>query len=190
MSEGRFKDFRFKILLSYVPLMNLFKLFEISSQLEIIFCAIKNPYRIFDMFVEISRRRYFAITKYMVLGGKMVSIFNGKEIDKIKIDKLKNIAYRRYSSSIYEEYFADINSVNDLAYLHDINVKDENLAFGMDWFMCYSVTDYNVTILEWVSLNTKYKMQQVVEMMNFLKQLFIQNKDKWFTADMRHDTSF
>ena len=33
-------------------------------------------------------------------------------------------------------------------------------------------------------------MQQAVEMMNVLKQIFMQNKDKFFIADMRHDTSY
>lgn len=120
----------------------------------------------------------------------MVLIFSGKEIDNTKIDKLKNIAYRRYSSSIYEDYFADINCIDDLAYLHGTNVEDESLVLGTNWFMCYSVTDFDVTILEWVSINTEYKIQYVVEMMNFLKHIFIQNKDKCFSADMRHDTSF
>jgi len=120
----------------------------------------------------------------------MISIFTGKEIDRDKINKLKNIAYKRYSSNIYKEYFNDINCIDDLANLHSINTEDENLAFGTDWFMCYYVTDYAVTILEWISLKNEFKVKQVVEMMTFLKQLFIQNKDKWFIADMRHDTSY
>ncbi len=59
----------------------------------------------------------------------MVSIFNEKGIGKIKICKLKNIAYRGYSSSIYEEYFANINSFSDLVYC------DNNLIFS--FYLCF-----------------------------------------------------
>ena len=59
-----------------------------------------------------------------------------------------------------------------------------------DWFLCYYETEYFVTLLEWASSNDLGNMQQVIEMMNALKQIFIANKGKVFAADMRHDTSY
>ena len=120
----------------------------------------------------------------------MIEFYKGKAIDQDKIQKIKNIANTRYSSEIFNEYFNDVNDVNDLSHLHGVDINMENLVIGTDWFICYSESKYYVTILEWVSINNKSKMQQVVEMMNVLKQIFIRNKDKLFIADMRHDTSY
>lgn len=120
----------------------------------------------------------------------MVEFYNGKEIDKDKIQKIKNIAYRGYSSEIFNEYFKDVNDIEDLSDLHDVDISMENLVISTDWFICYSESDDYVEILEWVSIIDRSKIQQVVEMMNVLKQIFIKNKDKLFIAAMRHDTSY
>ena len=120
----------------------------------------------------------------------MVKFYKGKAIDQDKIQKIKDIAYRRYSSEIFNEYFNGVNDVKDLSHLHGVDINMENLVISTDWFLCYSESKYYVTILEWVSINNTSKMQQVVEMMHILKQIFIQNKDKLFIADMRHDTSY
>lgn len=120
----------------------------------------------------------------------MVEIFKGKEINKNKIEILKNIAYRKYTQEIYNEYFNDINDVRDLAYLHDVSINRETLVIGTDWFLCYAELDYSVKILEWVASDNGDKMHQVVEMISTLKKIFLQNKEKMFIADMRHDTSY
>ena len=120
----------------------------------------------------------------------MVAIFKGKEIDKSKIEILKMIAYRRYTQEIYNGYFSGIEDVYDLAFLHDVNFDMENIAIGTDWFLCYTESEYFVQISEWVSIDNENKIQQVVEMMSTLKKIFLQNKEKLFTADMRHDTSY
>ena len=120
----------------------------------------------------------------------MVEIFKGKEINYSKIEILKNIAYKRYSQKIYNEYFKDIKNVEDLAYLHGVSTNAETLVIGTDWFLCYAESDYCVEILEWVSINNETKIKQVSEMMNILKQIFINNTGKVFIADMRHDTSY
>lgn len=120
----------------------------------------------------------------------MVEIFKGKEISKSKIEILKSIAYRRYSREIYNEYFNSIEDVKDLAYLHDVSIDMENLVIGTNWFLCYTETDYDVQISEWVSIDIGNKIQQVAEMMSTLKKIFLQNSDKLFIADMRHDTSY
>ena len=120
----------------------------------------------------------------------MIQIFKGKDIGYDEIKILKNIAFKRYSQEIYEEYFSNIKDIKDLAYLHDTNVDMENLVIGTNWFLCYSESDYYITILEWISLNDGNKFMQAIEMMSVLKEIFLQNKDKLFIADMRHDTSY
>lgn len=120
----------------------------------------------------------------------MVEVFNGKEINKSKIEILKNIASRRYTKEIYIEYFSDIKNVSDLAYLHNVSIGKEKLVIGTDWFLCYTESDYHVQISEWVSIDNEHKIQQVAEMMTILKKIFLQNKEKIFIADMRHDTSY
>lgn len=120
----------------------------------------------------------------------MVEFYKGEAIDQDKIQKIKDIAYRRYSPEIFNEYFNDVNDVNDLSHLHGVSINMETLVISTDWFICYSESKYYVTILEWVSINNINKMQQVIEMMHVLKQIFIQNKDKLFIASMRHDTSY
>lgn len=120
----------------------------------------------------------------------MVEIFKGEEINKSKIKVLKNIAYRRYAKEIYIEYFNDIKNVEDLAYLHGVNIEEETLVVGTDWFLCYTESNWHVQISEWVSVDNEHKFQQVAEMMTVLKIIFLQNKGKIFMADMRHDTSY
>jgi len=120
----------------------------------------------------------------------MVEFYKGKAIEQDKIQRIKNIAYRRYSPEIFNEYFNGVNDIKDLSHLHGVDINMENLVIGTDWFLCYSESKHYVTILEWVSIDNRSNLQQVVEMMHVLKQIFIQNKEKLFIADMRHDTSY
>ncbi len=120
----------------------------------------------------------------------MVEIYKGKNIDDEKIRFLKYISSKKYSKEIYDEYFKDINSVKDLANLHITTIKDECLAKGTDWFLCYNEFEYAVNILEWVSINNENTVKQAIEMIELFKKIFFQNKNKIFIADMRHDTSY
>lgn len=120
----------------------------------------------------------------------MVEFYKGNEIDRDKIQKIKGIAKKGYSSEIFNEYFQNLNDVEDLSYLHDITIDMERLMIGSNWFICYSESIYYVTILEWISVDERKNMKQTLEMMNALKQIFIANKGKVFAADMRHDTSY
>lgn len=120
----------------------------------------------------------------------MVEIFKGKEIDNRKISILKNIAYRRYNKQIYNEYFADIHTVEGLAGVHGLSIDNENLVLGTDWFLCYTESNNFVVILEWVSIDNDNIIKQTAEMMSIFKKIFLQNKEKFFVADMRDDTSY
>lgn len=122
--------------------------------------------------------------------GKMrtVEIYIGKEIDKEKITRIKQIAASRYASPIYKSYFSNINDLDDL---HDIDINDEILILGKDWFLCCTVSRNTVAILEWIAIDDKKtKIIQSIEMMKVFKELMLQYKDKLFTAHMRHNTSY
>lgn len=120
----------------------------------------------------------------------MVEIFKGEEITSNQIEAIKNIASKRYSKEIYDEYFSRIKDIKDLARLHNVKDFRETIAIGTDWFLCYAELDYHVEILEWVAVDNENKFGQSIEMMNTLKQLFLRNKKKIFVAGLRHDTSY
>ena len=120
----------------------------------------------------------------------MVEFYKGNEVDRDKIQKIKGIAKKGYSPAIFNEYFQNLNDVEDLSHLHGISIDMERLIIGSNWFICYSESKYYVTILEWISVDERKNMKQTLEMMNTLKQIFIANKGKVFAADMRHDTSY
>lgn len=122
---------------------------------------------------------------------RKVSIYKGKEILKVHIDRIKEIAKNRYPVKIYEDYFANIKDVNQLAYSHSSEVNDEVLILGKDWFLCYEEKEFTFNILEWISLDVKEeKMIQIAEMKKVLKDLLIDNSNKLIIADMRHDSSY
>lgn len=120
----------------------------------------------------------------------MVNLYEGTEINTKEIQKLKDIAFQRYPIKIFNDYFENVNDIEDLAKLHNVNINTERLVLGNDWFLCYSETERYIKILEWVSLDSGNKMLQLSEMIHVLKKLFIKNKNKLFIADMRHDTSY
>ena len=127
----------------------------------------------------------------MIIMKRKVNVYKSKEISKIHIDRIKEIAKNRYPSKIYEDYFANISNVEQLAYLHDVEVNDEVLILGDDWFLCYEKQEFTFKILEWISLDIKEeKMLQIAEMKKALKELLIDNSNKLIIADMRHDSSY
>ena len=60
----------------------------------------------------------------------MVKFFKGNEIDRDKIQKIKGIAKKGYSPEIFNEYFQNLNDVEDLSYLHDTTIDMERLMIG------------------------------------------------------------
>lgn len=120
----------------------------------------------------------------------MVEIYKGNEIDKSKIATLKKIAYNSYDDRIYVDHFADIYDIKGLAGLHCVSIDTENLVLGTDWFLCYSESNNFIHILEWVCVDNGNIIKQTAEMMGVLKKIFLQNKEKYFIADMRQDTSY
>lgn len=122
---------------------------------------------------------------------RKIEIYNGKEIDKEKINKIKQIAADSYAIPIYESSYHNINNIDQLAILHDVYVEDEILILGEDWFLCYYVSENEVAFLEWVAIsNVSSKFVQSIEMMNVFNSILFKHKNKRFIAEMRHDTSY
>lgn len=122
---------------------------------------------------------------------RRVNIFKGKEINNDVIARLKEITRIRYPEPVYNSCFWSLESVDNLAELHGVNVEEEVLILGEDWFLCYGVFGNIVEFLEWVALNEPgTKFIQSIEMMKSLQQIFIQYSDKKFTTAMRHNGSY
>lgn len=120
-----------------------------------------------------------------------IQLYKGTEIDDDKISKLRQITKERYSQPIYDSTYWSIDNVEQLAFIYDINVEDIILVLGEDWFLCYTVSEDIVTILEWVALDIKdFKFIQTIEMMNVFRRVLLKYKDKQFNAGMRYDTSY
>lgn len=120
-----------------------------------------------------------------------VNVYKGKEIDNDKIALIKKIAATRYAAPIYDSRYWSLEDVRNLAFIHDIDVQDEILVLGNDWFLCYCIKDNIVEFLEWIAIDDdSNKLKQTGEMLHFLKNLLLENEDKRFFADMRHDTSY
>lgn len=115
----------------------------------------------------------------------------GDEIGYFEIMLIKTIAVNRYDKAIFDYYYKEISSLQDLAAKLGIEANNINLVLGDDWFIMYEDIDGIVTFIEWIALEIKgRKLSQAVEMSNALNIILEQNKDKEFIASMRHDTSY
>lgn len=119
------------------------------------------------------------------------TIYSGTEIDSDKINKIKEIASKRYDEVFYLSSYNNINNVEELSYFHGIPTENENLILGDDWFLLFEKNDEYVKFLEWVALESEEKnIHQAIQMLNVFRSILIENKDRLFYANMRHDTSY
>lgn len=122
---------------------------------------------------------------------RKVKVYVGTEIDQDKISKIKTIASSRYVEEIYNCYFGDIDNIEQLAYYHGVDINDEILVLGKDWFIMYAVSKDKVVFLEWVASNCKEeKMFQTTEMLSAFKGVLLKNKKRMFESCLRHDSSY
>lgn len=122
---------------------------------------------------------------------RKVDIFKGKEISNEIITRPKEITRIRCVEPVYNSNSWSLESVYNLAELHGINVEDEILVLGKDWFLCYRISENTVEFLEWIAQNEpETKFIQSIEMMKSLQKIFLQHKDKKFTTAMRHNGSY
>lgn len=121
----------------------------------------------------------------------MITTYKGTEITKEILDKVLSIAKSKYDERIYDEYYGNVINVSDLAYVHGIDVSDEAIILGEDWYFEYADLDDTVAILEWVSTKSeRSNLIKGLEMKKHLLKFFMDNSDKMFEAEMRHDSSY
>lgn len=123
---------------------------------------------------------------------RKIEIFQGKEITEAKINKIKQILFSRMSSyKFYKSSWQSIETVEEMAADDEIKLEDEYLILGKDWFLCYTFDNNYFYFLEWGAIDNKSeKFIQSIEMLNNLKKLILEHRNKQFIADMRHNTSF
>ena len=122
---------------------------------------------------------------------RIIETFKGREIDKLKVAKIKKIAANRYTKQIYDSSYWSVENLDNLAFIYDINVDDIIVTLGEDWLLCYTISNDMVTFLEWIAVyNKNYKIIQSIEMMNTLKKVLVRYKEKCFKTSMRHDSSY
>ncbi len=121
---------------------------------------------------------------------RTVNIYQGKEISPKEIEIIKRIAQKKYSPEIYQEYHEFLTDVESIATIYETDINNLFLILGEDWFLIYE-NEEDVGVLEWVALDdTDNKMKQIMEMLKTLKEILLQNKDKYFVVSMRHNTSY
>ncbi len=120
-----------------------------------------------------------------------MKIYKGYEIDKDKIKRIKEIAELRYDQSFYLSSYNNIENIEELSKFHGVNIENENLLLGDDWFLLFESNENYIKFLEWVALENKEKnIHQAIHMLSVFKTILIENKDKLFYANARHDTSY
>lgn len=120
-----------------------------------------------------------------------VKTFVGKEINNEVINKVLNIAKNRYDARIFDEYYGKVKDVIDLADVHGVDVNEESIILGDDWFFAYADLGDVICILEWISSNDKRdNITRSMEMKKHILTFFKENSDKMFETAMRHDTSY
>ena len=67
---------------------------------------------------------------------RVIEVFKGREISNEKIAKLRKITATRYAGPIYDSSYWSLENVDFLAFIHDVNVDDEIIILGEDWFLC------------------------------------------------------
>lgn len=123
--------------------------------------------------------------------GRKVEVLKGSEITTENIDKLRQISFNRYDKAIYDSTYWGIENVSDLSCLMEVNIDDITLVFGEDWFLIYLDIDNEITFAEWVAIEDRHiGISQSIEMFRVIKEILLNNRDKKFTAEMRHDTSY
>lgn len=118
-------------------------------------------------------------------------VYHGTEVTEDIIQKIKYICKIRYDNLTYQEYFSEIQNIDDLCELHDTVPSEETIVMGEDWFITYADKGYQIEVLEWVALNdVEEKTIQIREMLKILKDILYQARKTCVSAFLRHDTSY
>lgn len=118
-------------------------------------------------------------------------VYLGTEVTEEVIQKIKIICKTRYDDITYQEYFSNIQNMEDLCELHDTVPSEETIIMGEDWFIAYADKGYQIEVLEWVALNDiEEKTKQIREVLKTLKDILYQARKTCISAFLRHDTSY
>ena len=120
-----------------------------------------------------------------------IETYRGKKIGKKQLKKIKKIAVLSLKGSKLQKKYKRIYKLEDIQERMFFNDFDEYLVLGNDWFLTYNIEDNLVRISNWMAVDDKNtKLTQSIEMLNTIKELLINNKDKKFVANFRHNTSY
>lgn len=109
--------------------------------------------------------------------------------DKV-IQDMKNIFSKVYKEDVFNCYYGDIDTVNDLVNDSDAKVNNYVVIMGKDWVLHYEETDKYMRIVDWGAINNHNKLVQTAEMLAIFKKILLRNRDKKIMAAMRHDTTY
>ena len=122
---------------------------------------------------------------------RKVEIYIGKEIDKEKIKRMKSIAYTVFKNFRLKKVFKTWDDINSLEPPYFVDINNEVLVLGEDWFLLYNIEDYAIKISSWLAIdNPLTKVPQSIEMMTVLKELLLKYQDRRFDGKLRHLTSY
>lgn len=122
---------------------------------------------------------------------RKINFYKGEEITEDKIQNLFKIIWKSKLSLPDKISNINIKNIGQIAYFDEIDVNDEYLVLGEDWYLRYTFSNNIFEFLELIAVEEPTnKLIRTLEIMNVLKKLLNQHKDKTFKADMLHSTSF
>jgi len=122
---------------------------------------------------------------------RKINHYQGKEITKDIIDKINEIAKKRYDEKTMNERNEGISPLTNGYLWNNTRRSEENVILGVDWFITYADKKNQIEILEWVSLeNISNKFEQTIEMFTAFRKILLLSKDRKIDAYMKHLTSY
>ena len=122
---------------------------------------------------------------------KKVKHYQGKEITNEVIRKMNLIELKRQKEGLTTFTIENIDNLEELCNYHDTIPEQENIIIGEDWYLIYTTYKSELENQEWLAINNvKDKLIQTIEMLNSLKKVLLENKDKTIYSILRHSTSY
>lgn len=120
-----------------------------------------------------------------------VKIYEGHEITKDIIAKIKQILASITTDRDFKHYDKIINSVQDISLLNNVPISEIKLFLDSDWYLIISESSYDVNLIEWVSKENKPNtFSKSIKMYKVFREILLQNKGKIFKADLMQKTSY
>lgn len=117
--------------------------------------------------------------------------YKGKQITKDVIKIFREFTKSRFEQEVFEEYFSYITSVKEYANVHGVEIEDENIIVGEDWIFSYHLAGKELVLSDWVAKEeTTDKFAQSIEMYKTIKKVLLTSEAEFFSASLRHSTSY